>query len=50
MVFVIRSEVLVFKLSWLGLRFMAGILGLMKDGEEGSEISDELLGVDAKGG
>lgn len=27
----------VFKLSWLGFRFIAGICGLMNDGEEGSE-------------
>jgi hypothetical protein len=32
-----RSDELVFKLNWLGLRFIAGILGLMKDGEAGSE-------------
>lgn len=32
-----RSLVFVFKLSWLGFLFMAGILGFMKDGEEGSD-------------
>lgn len=35
--FVIKSELLVFRLSRLGFRFMAGILGLMKAGEQGSE-------------
>ena len=32
----------VFKLSWLGLRFMAGIVGLMKEGEEGSDTRLEV--------
>jgi hypothetical protein len=36
----IRSEVLVFRLSWLGLRFMAGMAGLMNTGDEGSDTSD----------
>lgn len=34
---VIRSDEFVFKLSWLGLRFIAGILGLMKTGDAGSD-------------
>lgn len=35
-----RSEVPVLRLSWLGFRFIAGIVGLMKDdaGDEGSDI------------
>lgn len=37
----IRSEVLVLRLSWLGLRFMVGIFGLMKEGEDGSDTSVE---------
>jgi hypothetical protein len=32
-----RSDVFVFRLSILGLRFMPGIFGLMKDGDGGSE-------------
>jgi len=27
----------VFRLSWLGFLFIAGIFGLMKEGEDGSE-------------
>jgi hypothetical protein len=42
---IIRSDELVLRLSWLGFRFMAGILGLMKDGDEGSDTSDELFVV-----
>lgn len=34
-----KSDEFVLRLSWLGLRFMAGILGLIKDGEEGSDTS-----------
>lgn len=34
-----RSCELVFRLSWLGLRFIAGIVGLMKTGDDGSETS-----------
>jgi hypothetical protein len=37
----IRSEEFVFRLSWLGFLFMAGIAGLMKEGDEGSDNSDE---------
>lgn len=33
----------VFKLKLLGLRFMAGIIGLINDGEEGSEVIVELI-------
>ena len=45
---VARSDELVFKLSWLGFLFMAGILGLMKDGELGSETRE--LERELKGG
>lgn len=34
-----RSDVLVLRLSWLGLRFIAGIVGLMKEGDAGSDTS-----------
>ena len=37
----IRSVVFVLRLSWLGLRFMPGIVGLMKEGEEGSDSNEE---------
>lgn len=37
----IKSEVFVLRLSKLGFRFMPGIVGLMKDGEEGSETREE---------
>lgn len=37
----INSEVLVLRLSKLGFRFMPGIVGLMKDGEEGSDMREE---------
>jgi hypothetical protein len=42
-----RSEVFVFRLSWLGRFFIGGILGLMKaaDGEAGSDT--RLLGIGA---
>jgi hypothetical protein len=36
-----RSEEFVLRLSWLGLRFMGAIVGLMNEGEEGSGSSDE---------
>lgn len=38
-----RSEEFVFKLSWLGFRFMAGMVGLIKetDGDAGSEVNDD---------
>src|SRR6266566_561719 len=32
-----RSVGLVFRLNWLGFRFMAGIVGLIKEGEEVSK-------------
>lgn len=36
---------LVFKLSWLGFRFMAGICGLINDGDDGSETRvDDSVG------
>jgi hypothetical protein len=40
---VTRSDVLVLRLSWLGFRFIAGIVGLMKDdaGDVGSDINEE---------
>lgn len=48
---VIRSEVLVFKLSWLGFRFIAGIIGLINDGEDGSERTlVAVVAEAAKGG
>lgn len=41
----------VFKLSWLGFRFMAGIWGLMKEGEVGSETCVDADNVgDTNGG
>lgn len=45
-----KFEVSVCKLSILGLRFIAGILGLMKDGEEGSDIIELVDVVAATGG
>jgi hypothetical protein len=47
-VFVIKSFELVFKLSWLGFRFIAGILGLIKDGEDGSDT--KFVAADAMNG
>jgi hypothetical protein len=38
---VMRSLEFVLRLSWLGFRFMGAIMGLMKDGDAGSDISDE---------
>lgn len=35
-----KSVVFVLRLSWLGLRFMEGIMGLMKQGEAGSDSTD----------
>jgi hypothetical protein len=40
---VMRSEEFVLRLSWLGLRFMGAMVGLMKEGEEGSDNNDEEL-------
>lgn len=48
-VLVIRSEVLVLRLSWLGLRFIADILGRMKDGDVGSDISEDVEVVIGRG-
>lgn len=38
---VIRFEEFVLRLSWLGLRFMGAIVGLMKAGEQGSDNIEE---------
>jgi len=38
---VMRSEEFVLRLSWLGLRFMGAIIGLMKEGEAGSDNNEE---------
>lgn len=45
---VTRSDEFVFRLSWLGFLFMAGILGLMNEGEDGSETRE--LDIELKGG
>jgi hypothetical protein len=47
-----RSEVLVLRLNWLGFLLMAGIVGLMNDGEAGSETKEMfVVAVEtAKGG
>lgn len=47
-----RSEVLVLRLNWLGFLLMAGMVGLMNDGEAGSETSEMfVVAVEtAKGG
>jgi hypothetical protein len=37
---IMRSDVFVLRLRLLGLRFMPGIFGLMKDGEVGSDTSE----------
>jgi hypothetical protein len=34
-----RSDVFVLRLNWLGFLFMLGITGLMKTGEDGSEVT-----------
>lgn len=44
------SLVLVFKLSWLGFLFMAGILGLINEGDDGSDTSVEEVVEPANGG
>ena len=38
---VMRSDVLVFRLNWLGFLFMAGILGFINDGDDGSDTSED---------
>jgi hypothetical protein len=43
----VRSEVLVFRLNWLGFLLIAGIVGLINDGEAGSDTS-EILVVDVE--
>lgn len=45
-----KSSEFVFRLSWLGFLFMAGIVGFIKDGEDGSDISDDEAADAAKGG
>lgn len=45
-----RSLEFVFRLRLLGFLFMAGIFGLMNDGEEGSDGCDEEAAEAAKGG
>jgi len=42
-VLLIKSEVLVLRLNWLGFRLIAGIMGLMNDGEEGSETKEMVV-------
>lgn len=39
----IKSEVLVLRLNWLGFLLIAGIVGLINDGEEGSETSEMFV-------
>jgi hypothetical protein len=48
----VRSEVLVLRLSWLGFLRIAGIVGLINDGDAGSDTSEIfVVAVDtAKGG
>lgn len=46
---ILRPVESVLRLSWLGLRFIAGIFGLIKSGDEGSETSCEDNEL-AKGG
>jgi hypothetical protein len=36
-----RSDEFVLRLSWLGLRFIAGIIGLMNEGDDGSDNNDD---------
>lgn len=38
------------RLNWLGFRFIAGILGLINEGEAGSDSSETVLVVAANGG
>lgn len=45
-----NSFVFVFKLNWLGFLFIAGILGLINEGDDGSDTSVEELGEAANGG
>lgn len=48
-VFIIRSEELVLRLSWLGFLFMAGIIGLMNDGDEGSDTNEVAVELENGG-
>jgi hypothetical protein len=43
-----RSDAFVLRLNWLGFLFMPGMTGLMKTGDEGSEVTG--FPRDAKGG
>lgn len=43
MVLLIKSDVFVLRLNWLGFRLMAGIMGLMNKGEEGSETKEMVV-------
>jgi hypothetical protein len=43
-----RSDVLVLRLSWLGFLFMAGILGLINEGDEGSDT--RVVDMEVNGG
>lgn len=45
-----RSSEFVFKLSWLGFLFMAGIVGFIKEGDDGSDVIDDEAADAAKGG
>lgn len=45
-----RSAQFVLRLSWLGFRFMAGILGLMKEGVHGSIVLTFVVLDAADGG
>lgn len=45
-----KSSELVFKLSWLGFLFMAGMVGFMKEGDDGSDVIEDEAAEAAKGG
>jgi hypothetical protein len=47
---VMRFEEFVLRLSWLGLRFMGAIMGLMKAGEQGSDNIEEAEERELAGG
>lgn len=49
-VFLIKSEAFVFRLSWLGFRLIAGMVGLMNDGDDGSVDAYFEVVVILKGG
>jgi hypothetical protein len=48
--FLTKSKAPVFKLSWLGFRFMPGILGLMNEGDGGSVATNFVVVVIVRGG